>query len=84
MPKQTSIDVMATMCEPYMLEDINIREISLGGNEFDRTLYIKLQGINNKSHKPEQIKITFGINDSEDLARGINEVIKQGLFKKNE
>jgi len=82
MAKRSSIDVMATMSEPYMLEDINIREVSLGGNEFDRMLYIKLQGVNNKSELTEQIKITLSVADSEDLATGINEAIKKGLFTK--
>jgi len=82
MAKRSSIDVMATMSEPYMLEDIDIREVSLGGNEFDRTLYIKLQGVNNKSELTEQIKITLSVRDSEDLATGINEAIKKGLFTK--
>ena len=77
--KDSEIDVMATMSEPYLLDDIHLREVS-----FDKTfgrLYIKLQGVNNKSTETEQIKIYLNKHDSEALAVGINEAIKQGLFR---
>lgn len=72
---------MSTMCESYCLDDINLREVSIDGNEFNMRLYIKLQGTNNKSQKVEQIKVYLNKSDSESLALGINAAIKKGLFK---
>lgn len=82
MKQQSEITVKASMCEFYVLEDIDLREVSLDGNEFNRRLFIKLDGVNNKSHKKEQIQIYLNPDNSETLAIGINEAIKKGLFKK--
>jgi hypothetical protein len=79
--KKSEIIVKASMCEGYILDDITLREVSLIGNEFNRRLFIKLDGTNNKSNKREQIEVILSTDDSEQLAVGINEVVKQGLFK---
>ena len=69
------------MCEMYVLEDLDLREVSLDGNEFNRRLFIKIDGVNNKSNQKEQIQIYLDPKKSEDLARALNEVIKKGLFE---
>lgn len=75
--KPSEIDCMVSP-EPFILESIHLREVS-----FDKTgirLYIKLQGTNSKSEQIEQLRIYLNKRDSEDLAKGINEAIKQGLL----
>lgn len=81
MEKKSEIIVKASMCEMYVLEDLDIREVNLDGNEFNKRLFIKIDGVNNKSNQKEQIQIYLTPGQSEDLARGLNEVIKKGLFE---
>lgn len=78
--KQSEISVMTTMSEPFILEEITMREVSLEKTGSSKRLYIKLQGKNNKSEQIDQIKIHLSKYDAEQLALGINEAIKKGLF----
>lgn len=80
--KKSEIIVKASMCEGYILDDIDFREVSLSGNEFNRRLFLKFDGVNNKSNKKEQIELFLSVSDSEILTMGINEAIAKGLFKK--
>lgn len=66
--------------EGYILEDLDLREVNIDGNEFNKRLFIKIDGVNNKSNEKEQIQIFLSPSDAEELARGLNEVIKKGLF----
>ena len=81
MAKKSEIIVKASMCEMYVLEDTDLREVSMDGNEFNRRLFIKIDGVNNKSNEKEQIQIYLEPSDAEGLARGINKAIENGLFK---
>lgn len=81
MSRKSEIYVMTSQGESYILEDFFLREVSIDKLGFDKRLYIKLQGVNNKTEKTEQIKIHLRKSDAETLCEGLNETIRQGLFK---
>lgn len=84
--KNSQIDVMASMCEPYCLKNIHLREVSTDGFKGygEKRLYIKLQGVNEKSGVTEQLHIYLNQLDCEHLAQSFQDQITNGLFKKNE
>jgi len=82
--RKSEITITATMSEPYILEGITLRETSLDKLGLSKRLYIKLQGKNNKSEEVEQVKIYLDKYHAEQLCEGINQVVKEGLFKEEE
>ena len=81
MEKQSEIIVKTSLGEPFILEDITWREISVYKLGLSKRLLLKMDGKNNKNGLTEQIQIYLDKSDTEVLCQGINECIKQGLFK---
>lgn len=81
MNKPSEIIVKTSLGEPFILEEFTWREISICKLGFDKRLFLKMDGKNNKNDLTEQIQIYLTKSDAEELCRGLNECIKKGLFE---
>lgn len=79
--KQSEIIVKTSLGESFILEYITCREVSVYKLGLSKCLFLKMDGKNNKNGLTEQIQIYLDKSDAEELCQGINECIKQGLFK---